>query len=245
MPARIYADGVFDMYHIGHAKVLEQAKKLRPYTHLICGVAGDEDTIKMKGKIVMNQNERADIIRHCKWVDEVMCPAPWSYGLEFIEANNIDFVAHDDVPYAAVQKGAAEGPAEDDIYAPFKKVGKFLATQRTKGISTSDIILRIIQDYDMYVGRQIARGYKAKQLGISNTKLLRIKIKNKFKDFIEDFEREHLAEGTKFGPTYQKLRTKLYRFMGRLDLDKKRREYICGYGDKFHAASADPTPIRQ
>ena len=110
----------------------------------------------------------------------------------------------------------------------------------------------------MYVGRQIARGYKAKQLGISSTKLLRIKIKNKFKDFIEDFEREHLAEGTKFGPTYQKLRTKLYRFvsgvtlfpnlnlqMGRLDLDKKRREYICGYGDKFHAASADPTPIRQ
>lgn len=116
------------MYHIGHARVLEQAKKLFPYVYLICGVSGDKDTIEKKGKIVMNQKERGDIIKHCKWVDEVMCPAPWSYGLDFLEANNIDFVAHDDAPYAAIQKGAGEAPVNDDIYAPFKKVGKFMAT---------------------------------------------------------------------------------------------------------------------
>jgi len=53
-PVRVYADGVFDMYHIGHAKVLEQAKKLFKYTHLIVGVSGDKETIQKKGKIVMN-----------------------------------------------------------------------------------------------------------------------------------------------------------------------------------------------
>lgn len=54
-PVRIYADGVFDMYHIGHARVLEQAKKLFPHSYLIVGVSGDKETIEKKGKIVMNE----------------------------------------------------------------------------------------------------------------------------------------------------------------------------------------------
>ena len=74
----------------------------------------------------MNEQERCDIIAHCKWVDEVLFPAPWSYGLDFLEKHNIDYVAHDDLPYAAVQKNAAA--QSDDVYAPIKRAGKFLAT---------------------------------------------------------------------------------------------------------------------
>ena len=53
----------------------------------------------------------------------------------------------------------------------------FRATQRTEGISTSDIILRIIKDYDMYIERSLQRGYKRKDIGISKTKELRVKFK--------------------------------------------------------------------
>lgn len=200
---RVYADGVFDMYHIGHAKLLEQAKKLFKHVHLIVGVSGDEETIRKKGKIVMNEKERSEILMHCRWVDEVICPCPWIITLEFCEKNNIHYVAHDDAPYGSA--------GSDDIYAAIKAAGRFKATQRTDGISTSDIILRIIKDYDMYVQRSMERGFNRKDIGVSQSKLLRIKLKENFKKFMETFEKEHV--GTSFDRNFDYVKRKLAGFV--------------------------------
>lgn len=160
------------MFHIGHAKVLEQVKKMFPYVHLVVGVSGDEETIEKKGKIVMNEKERCEIIMHCKWADEIICPCPWVITVDFLKQHNISYVAHDAIPYVSA--------GQDDIYGPIKRAGMFKETQRTEGISTSDIILRIIKDYDMYVERSLDRGYGRREVGISRSKAIRMKIKKQF-----------------------------------------------------------------
>ena len=59
----------------------------------------------------------------------------------------------------------------DDVYAYVKQAGKFLTTQRTNGVSTTDLITRVIKDYDIYVERNLDRGVTAESMNVSLVKV--------------------------------------------------------------------------
>jgi len=171
-PIRIYADGVYDLFHHGHARQLQQVKKLFPLceTYLIVGVNSDQVVEAKKGKTLMSESERYESVRHCRYVDCVVEDAPWIINEEFIKQHAIDFVAHDDIPYCSGD--------EKDVYADLKNKNMFVATQRTEGISTSDIIARVVRDYEKYADRNIKRGYSREEINYSRTRQGFMKLAN-------------------------------------------------------------------
>ncbi|KAF3008055.1 hypothetical protein E8E14_006709 [Neopestalotiopsis sp. 37M] len=186
-PIRVYADGVFDLFHLGHMRQLEQAKKAFPDVYLLVGVTGDEETHRRKGLTVLSGMERAETVRHCKWVDEVIENCPWVVTPEFLEEHKIDYVAHDDIPY-----GADEG---DDIYKPIKEAGKFLVTQRTEGVSTTGIITKIVRDYEKYISRQFKRGASRQELNVSWLKKNELDLKRHVQDLRDNIKTNWTTTG--------------------------------------------------
>jgi choline-phosphate cytidylyltransferase len=138
-PVRVYADGVYDLFHFGHALQLRQAKLSFPSVYLLVGVCSDELVKQHKFRSIMTHAERCESARHCRWVDEIVPDAPWIIDNDFLEKWEIDYVAHDDEPYVA------EG--HEDVYSLVKSQGKFIPTRRTPGVSTSELLERIVTGY--------------------------------------------------------------------------------------------------
>jgi len=130
----VWTDGCFDMMHYGHANALRQAKALGDY--LIVGVHSDADISANKGPPVMAENDRYKAVRACKWVDEVVEDAPFVTNLEVLRAHNVDICVHgDDIITDA---------SGNDCYAEVKKAGMFKTVPRTCGVSTTDLVGRML-----------------------------------------------------------------------------------------------------
>ncbi|GAA5960894.1 hypothetical protein JCM3765_007528 [Sporobolomyces pararoseus] len=138
-PVRIYADGVYDLLHYGHMLQLRQCKLAFPSVHLLVGCCSSELVREHKAQPVMHSEERYESLRHLKWVDEVVENAPWTVDKEFIDKWEIDYVAHDEEPYVSA--------GSEDVYAYAKSIGAFLPTKRTNGVSTSELLQRIVEGY--------------------------------------------------------------------------------------------------
>lgn len=138
MPVRVYMDGCFDMMHYGHANALRQAKALGD--ELVVGLIPDKEILRCKGPPVMNDEERYTLVEAVKWVDEIIRDVPYDLSPEFIQdlftKHRIDYIVHGDDPCLL--------PDGTDAYAHAKKLGRYIMVKRTEGISTTDIVGRML-----------------------------------------------------------------------------------------------------
>ncbi|WP_368646147.1 adenylyltransferase/cytidyltransferase family protein [Alkalibacterium putridalgicola] len=66
-----YTTGVFDLFHIGHLNVIKKARENCDY--LIVGVTTDEEVERVKKKKpIIPYEERAEIVKAIRYVDEVV-----------------------------------------------------------------------------------------------------------------------------------------------------------------------------
>jgi cytidyltransferase-like protein len=134
---RIFLDGVFDMMHYGHMNAFRQARSLG--TYLIAGVCDEEDTARSKGHPVCHEQERIDTVRGCKWVDEVIANVPYNipdgFYASLIEKHKIDYIVHGDDPCIIDGK---------NLYESAIQLGKYLTIPRTEGISTTELVGRML-----------------------------------------------------------------------------------------------------
>lgn len=137
-PIRVYMDGCFDLMHYGHANALRQAKALGD--HLVVGLVPDREIRRCKGPPILNEDERLELVESVKWVDEVLTGVPYDLTPEFLDElfhkHKIDYVIHGDDPCLL--------PDGTDAYAYAKKSGRFRMIKRTEGVSTTDIVGRML-----------------------------------------------------------------------------------------------------
>lgn len=135
---RIFMDGAFDLLHYGHMNAFRLARSLG--THLIVGVNSDESITLCKGAPLMSDEERLTMVRACKFVDEIVENCPYVMSPEYlewvIEEYDIDYVVHGSDPCYTLDG--------QDVYASAKAAGKFRTIPRTEGVSTSDMLGRIL-----------------------------------------------------------------------------------------------------
>jgi len=131
---RVYMDGVFDIIHSGHFNALRQGRRLGDV--LVLGINSDEDVEKAKGPTLMNIKERSALARACKWVDIVLEDTPYTPTIEFLDQIGADYCAHgDDMPVNEHGVGC---------YDQIKNAGRLKVFKRTEGISTTEIIGRLL-----------------------------------------------------------------------------------------------------
>jgi len=123
--------GTYDLFHIGHLRIINRSKKLGD--KLIVGISTDELNYNKKKKYpVFSQEERLEIIKNLKEVDEVFFEESLEKKREYILKYKADILVMGD----------------DWIgrFDEYKDICEVIYLPRTKDISTTELIDKISKD---------------------------------------------------------------------------------------------------
>ncbi|GAB7361547.1 hypothetical protein MBLNU230_g1600t1 [Neophaeotheca triangularis] len=134
LETRIWVDGCFDFFHHGHAGVMLQSRRLGE--ELVVGLHSDEDIAQHKGPTVMNLAERVAAVEACRFSSFAVPHAPYVTSLAWISHYGCQYVSHGD-DITSDEDG-------NDCYRFVKKAGRMKIVPRTPGISTTDLVGRML-----------------------------------------------------------------------------------------------------
>lgn len=123
MPKTVITYGTFDLFHIGHVKLLKRLSLLGD--RLVVGCSSDSFN-EMKGKqTIMTYDQRKETLLACRYVDSVFEEKSWEQKRDDIKRENASIFA----------MGDDWAGKFDDL----SDIVEVLYLPRTKDISTTDI----------------------------------------------------------------------------------------------------------
>lgn len=115
--------GTFDLFHVGHLNLF---KKLKLYgSHLIVGVSTDEFNAVKGKKTIIPFEQRIEIVRSVRYVDDVIAEKSWDQKIDDIKNYSVDLFCI-----------GSDWRGKFDFLTKYCDV-KYL--ERTEGISTSQL----------------------------------------------------------------------------------------------------------
>ncbi len=127
-PRTVITFGTFDVFHVGHLRVIERAAALGD--RLVVGVSADELNLRKKGREpVFSQSERLEIVAALRSVDEVFVEESLELKRHYVQTHAADVLV-----------------MGDDWAGKFDELGdicEVVYLSRTPAISTTALIEKI------------------------------------------------------------------------------------------------------
>eukprot|EP00866_Antonospora_locustae_P002365 jgi/Antlo1/2365/198 len=131
---KVWVDGCYDLFHYGHANGLRQAREMGD--GVVLALHSNASILHNKGLPVMEDIERYEVARSCRWATELVEDAPFVTDMEIVRKYGCSMVFHsDDTVNDADGNDCYREARAHDIYGEF---------ERTQGISTTEIVGRML-----------------------------------------------------------------------------------------------------